>query len=148
MLANPLPLSFFDTYSLSIWSLGCKTLCIVMSFLVFWFICWSSSHVYFKKGPEYLIPLMEFLLYSLIPLMEFLLYSLISCNFLVLCGIVCFSFISTCLMVPASNICKLLFLRSFWVFLDFVVLFSPSFSIFHFSLLAWHIFLYYYYYYY
>ena len=32
----------------------CKILCIVIIFLVLWFICWSSSLVYFKNGPEYL----------------------------------------------------------------------------------------------
>ena len=52
-------------------SLGCKVLCI-MSFLVLWSICWSSSLDLFKNNPEYLssgtalgfIPFMKFLLYS------------------------------------------------------------------------------------
>ena len=35
-------LFFLDTYRLSSSSLWCKVLCIVMSFLVLWSICWSS----------------------------------------------------------------------------------------------------------
>ena len=42
MLASPLPHYFHGTYSLSTSSLGCKTLCIIMNFLVLWSICWSS----------------------------------------------------------------------------------------------------------
>ena len=34
--------------------LRCKTLCIAISFLLFWSIYWSSSLVHFKNGPEYL----------------------------------------------------------------------------------------------
>ena len=45
MLANPLP-SFLDTYSLSTSSMGCKALCMVISFLV---ICSRSSLVPFKN---------------------------------------------------------------------------------------------------
>ena len=47
-------LFFFYTYSLSTSSLGCNTLCMLISFLVLWSICLSSSLVHFKKGPEYL----------------------------------------------------------------------------------------------
>ena len=43
---------FLDTYSLSMSSLTCKALCIVMSFLVLWSICFSSSLVHFKNDPE------------------------------------------------------------------------------------------------
>ena len=32
----------------------CKALCIVICFLVPWSICWSSPHLHFKIGPEYL----------------------------------------------------------------------------------------------
>ena len=39
MLANPLPSSFLDTYSLFMSSLECKALLIVISFLVLWSIC-------------------------------------------------------------------------------------------------------------
>ena len=52
MQASSLPPSFLHTCSLSISSLGCKALRIVMSFLVFWSIC--SSFALYKNGPEYL----------------------------------------------------------------------------------------------
>ena len=45
--------SFFSWYSLSMSSLGCKVLCIII-FLVLWSICFSSSLVHFMYGPEYL----------------------------------------------------------------------------------------------
>ena len=61
-LASPLPPSFLDTYSLSTSSLGCNTLCMVISFLALWSICLSSSLVYFKNGPEYLTSGSVFLL--------------------------------------------------------------------------------------
>ena len=52
MLLSPLP--FLDTYSLSTSSLGCNALCMVISLIVLWSICLSSSLVHFRKGPEYL----------------------------------------------------------------------------------------------
>ena len=66
---SPSP-SLLDTYSLSTSSLGCNALCMVVSFLVLWSICLSSSLVLFNNGPEYLtrgtaqlfIPLTMFLL--------------------------------------------------------------------------------------
>ena len=54
MLASPLPPSFLGTYYLSTSSLGCNALCMVISFLVLWFICLSSSLIHMRKGPEYL----------------------------------------------------------------------------------------------
>ena len=54
MLPNPFPPSFLDTYSLSTSSLACNALIIVISFLVLWSICLSSSLVHFRKGLEYL----------------------------------------------------------------------------------------------
>ena len=42
------------TFNLSTSSLGCKALCMVISFLVLWYICLSSSQVHFKNGPDYL----------------------------------------------------------------------------------------------
>ena len=54
MLASPVPPSFLGTYNLSTSSLGCDALCMVISFLVLWSICWSSSLVHLRKGPEYL----------------------------------------------------------------------------------------------
>ena len=84
ILASLLPPSFLDTYSLSPSSLGCKALCnlrsswlrcgtrpnewgaqwdsnlgykalcMTISFRVLLSICWSSSLVHFRNGPEYL----------------------------------------------------------------------------------------------
>ena len=54
MQVSPLPPSFLDTYSLSTSSVGCKTLFLVINFLVLWSICSTSSLVHFKNGPEYL----------------------------------------------------------------------------------------------
>ena len=54
MLVTALPPSFLGTYSLFTSSLGCKALCIVVSFLVLWSICWSFYLVHFKNGPLYL----------------------------------------------------------------------------------------------
>ena len=45
-------LSFLGTHSLSMSSLGCNVLCMVISFLVLWSICLSSSLVHLRKGPE------------------------------------------------------------------------------------------------
>ena len=81
MLTRPLPPSFLETYSLSVSSLGCSALCIVISFLVLWSICRSSSLVHFKNGPEYLIMGTA---HVFIPLKRFLLQSLVSKSFLVL----------------------------------------------------------------
>ena len=44
---------FFFRYILSISSLGYKTLCIFIKFLVLWSVCLSFFLVDFKKGPEY-----------------------------------------------------------------------------------------------
>ena len=94
MLVSLLPPSFLDTYSLSTSSLECKALCIVISFLVLWFICLSSSVVYFKNGPEYRTRGTAQVFISFI---KFLLYSLASSGFLVLLryAFSTFSFIST-----------------------------------------------------
>ena len=62
-------------------SLDCKALCNVLSFLVLYLICWRSSLVHFKHGPEYLTKGTALVL---IPLMRFLLYSLVSNSFLLL----------------------------------------------------------------
>ena len=47
------PPSFLDPYIMFTWFLRYKVLCIVMSFLVLWSICWCSL-VNIKNGPEYL----------------------------------------------------------------------------------------------
>ena len=81
MLASPLPTSFLETYSLSMSSLGCSALCIIISFLVFLSICLSSSVVHFRKGPRYLTSGAG---QVFIPLIRFLQVSFVSSSFLVL----------------------------------------------------------------
>ena len=81
MLASALPPSFLDTYSLSMSSLECNALCMVISFLVLWSICLSSSLVHLRKGPEYLTRGTAQLF---IPLIRFLPESLVLSGFLVL----------------------------------------------------------------
>ena len=66
MLASPLPPSFLDTYSLSTSSLGCNDLCIVISFLVLWSICLSSSLVHLREGKNYMHSM--YLCFLLLPL--------------------------------------------------------------------------------
>ena len=102
MLASFLPLSFLYIYSVSTSSLGCNALCMVISVLVLWFICLSSSLVHFRKGPKYqtrstaqvFIPLISFLLDCYLILLKY--------SFLI------FSFICTCLMVSTSKMPKYL----------------------------------------
>ena len=48
---NSLPL--FSSLIMSKSSLGCKDLCMVISFLVLWSICLRSSLIHIKNGPEY-----------------------------------------------------------------------------------------------
>ena len=62
-------------------SLGCNTLCMVISFLVFWSICLSFCLVHLRKGPEYLT---RGTAQVFIPLMRFLLESFVSSSFRVL----------------------------------------------------------------
>ena len=46
--------SFFSWHMQSMYVIsGCKALCMVISFLVLWSICLSSSVVLFNNGPEY-----------------------------------------------------------------------------------------------
>ena len=106
-----------------------------MSVLVLWSIRWISSLVHFKNGSKYHTKEKALVF---IPLIRFLLCSLVSFSW----GN--FSFISACLMMFTSNIPKYLYVSfspSVLNFLYLVVLFLPSFFVFHFSLLAWHIFL-------
>ena len=109
MLANSLP-PFLAT------SLKCKALCIVMSFLVLWFICWSSSLIHFKNGPKYLS---MGTIQLFIPLMRFLPCGLVSDSFFRSPEVFffwIFSFIYAYIMVSASNItkyCWFPFLRMF-----------------------------------
>ena len=54
MLAFPLCPSFFDMNILSMSSLGCKFLYIVINFLVHWSIDMCYSLVHFKNGTKHL----------------------------------------------------------------------------------------------
>ena len=81
MLTNPILPAFLNTYSLSTSSLGCNALCMVVSFLVLWSICFSSSLVHFKNVPKYLT---RGTAQIFIPLIGFLLDSFVSSSFLVL----------------------------------------------------------------
>ena len=110
------PASSFSWHIQSVYvTSGCKTLNIVMLFLVLWFICFSFLLIHFKNGPEYLKCRTS---QAFILLMKSMLYSLVLNIFLVLlrCFYV-FSFISTCLVVSTSNISKYLY-----------VSFSPNIS--------------------
>ena len=106
MLVSSLP-SFLDIYSQSTSSLECKALCNVISFFVLSSICWSSSLVHFKNGPEYLtrrtaqvfIPFIRFC---------YIVWLLVAFSFFWDGLFKIFSFISTCLMLTASNIPKYL----------------------------------------
>ena len=84
-LSNPkccwlpfLPLFMTHVFLLSF---GFKPRCIVINFLVLWFIFLSSTIVYFKNGTEFLT---EETVQVFIPLMMFLLLSVVSRNFLIL----------------------------------------------------------------
>ena len=112
MLAGPLPTSILDKYSQSTSSLGCNALCMVISFLVLWSICLSSSQFHFKNDP------------SILPGRQprYLKLWQGSCNrvwsrviFWLFWDTFNIFFITCCLMVSASNIPKYL-----------LVSFSPS----------------------
>ena len=134
-MSSPLP-SLLDTYSLSMSSVGCKALYMVISFF----------DPFVEILPESISRLISSILQGRqprLPLMKFLLQSLVSRSFLVrqrysfyfslhfpLLNCVCFQY---------SHV-----LISFLLFScsDFLlILFLPLFVFFHFSLLAWHIFL-------
>ena len=136
MLASPLPPSFLETYSLSTSSLGCKALCIVISFLVLWPICLSSHLVHLRKGPEYPT---SGTAQVFIPLIRFLILCFVSSSFLVLLrySFWIFSFISVCLMVSASKMPKYL-LVSFSASIFILVQFRQLTAVCHFSLQALH----------
>ena len=126
MLAGPLRPSFLDTYSLSASSLGCKALCMVITFFVLWSVCWRSSLVYFKNGPEYLS---RGTAQVFIPSIRFLLYYFVSSRFLVLLKYSFYIFFSYFHLFDQlsvfSSICRFPFLRAFWLLLYLVVWLLP-----------------------
>ena len=106
MRASPSPPSFHDTYSLSLASLECNSLSIVITFLVYWSIYISSSRVHFKNDPDYHTRRTA-KMYIL--LTRFLLLIVVSLSFLVRLrySLFIFYFIA-CLMRSAFNIPKYL----------------------------------------
>ena len=136
-------LRLFFVHSLSTSSLGCKALSITISFLDLWSICWRSSFVHFKNGPEYLT---KGTAKVFIPLMRFLQCNLVSSRLLLLLRYSFFKFFLSspfvwwCRLLILPSISKFPLLRAFRFFLDLVVLFLPSFVVFRFSLSSGHIF--------
>ena len=137
MLASSLPLSFLDTYSLSMSSLGCKAFCIVINFLVF---CLSSfrvfqewSQIFYKRNWS----LMRILLQSLVSrsFLVFLTYSYLFLFFILLSPIVWWY-----LLPIFQSSCNSPSLQVFWFFLNFGLLFQPQFLLSHSSLSAEDIF--------
>ena len=126
-MASPLPPSILDTYCLSTSSLGCNALCMVISFLILWSICLSSSLVYFKNSPEYLMRgTAQVFISSEILLKKFF-----------------FSFFVVwwCQLPISPSICRCPFLWTFWSLLDLIVRLLTLCVVCHFPLLAWGIFL-------
>ena len=103
-----------NQYTMGTW----KALCIVMSFLILSSICWSSSLVHFKNGPENLTSGTH---QVFITLMRFLLRNLVSSSFLVLLRysfllFLSFSLVWWCPLAILLSISKFPFLWSFWFF--------------------------------
>ena len=61
MLTSSLLPTFLDTNSLFISSLGCRALCLVINFLVLWFICQSFPFVHCRNGLIIQLPSFLFL---------------------------------------------------------------------------------------
>ena len=143
MLASPLPLFFLGTYCLSTSSLGCNTLCMVISFLLLSSTCLSSSLVYLKEDPEHLT---WGTAQAFIPLTRFLLNSFVSSNFLVilrysyLIFFLSFLLVWCCQPPRCPTIFRFPFIRAFKSCLDLIVSFRQSDVVCYFSLLALHIF--------
>ena len=104
------------------------------SWVILFSICWSSSLVHFKNGPEYLTRGTE---HVFIPLMRFLLRSLLSSSSEEIFFLIFFFHLRMFdgVRFQYSSICEFHFLQAFWFLLDFVVLFLPPFVVFRFSLL-------------
>ena len=98
-MPRPLHHSFLDTYNLSTSSLGCQTLCIILSFFVLASICFSLVH--FKNGPAYLTRGTAKVFTAFIRLRQ---YFFVSSSFLILLRHSFFSLITTCLITLDSNI--------------------------------------------
>ena len=105
------PLYFLDIYSLSISTLICKALYIVINFLILSSICLCSTLVHCKNGPEYMTRVLP--CYLSIKC-DFFLQSLLSRSFLHVQTyyFLIFSFSADFLIF--LNICYFYFLEAFW----------------------------------
>ena len=136
MLASTFPPSSLDTYSLSMSSLGCKALCIFMSFLVLTLGLTNVPSILRGRTAQLFISLIRYLLCSLV-----------SSNFHVLLRYSLNIFflwtplVSWHPLLIFPSTCMLTFLQAFWFFRDLVVLFLPPFTLFCFSLSALYNFL-------
>ena len=121
---------FFPPLFLSVSFLGSKALYIVISFVVHWSVCPSSSLVYFKNGSVYLT---RETISVFIPLIRFLLQNLVSRCFLV--RLKYFFFLSSpfvwwCPFLIFPSKCNFPFLQTFWFYLHLAVIFLPLFLFF------------------
>ena len=128
MLASPIPPPFLDTYSLSMSSLRCKALCIVISFLALWHISWSYSLVHFNNGPEYLTRCLSLW-------WDFCCRALFREGFSFVGDTLSLFFLSSplvwwCSLLIFPNSSNFPFLRAFCFFFDFAVLFLSLFVFF------------------
>ena len=98
---DKLSFSFFSLHIPSVSCLGFKALRIIISFLVRWSICLSSSLFHFKNGPEYVTKVTAKIL-KLLTRLLLLIWLWVAFPF----SYSYFFFISTYLMLPASNILK------------------------------------------
>ena len=107
-----------------------------MSFLVLWFISWSSFLVHLRMAPEYFT---RGTAQVFVSLMRFLLCGLVLSSFLVVLGYLKKNFLSSllvwwCPLPILSSIRKFPFLRAFWfmklvsgcAFHEYVISLAPS----------------------
>ena len=124
------PPSFLDNYDLSMLYFGRKILCIVINFIILWFLCRDSAFVNFKNSLLYLTSGTD---QVLLPLMRFPLQSLVLRRFFPLSRAFFFFTFSPLvlwyLISIFANTCKVLLF-----FLDLVVQFLLLFVVFHFLL--------------
>ena len=138
MLACPLPLYFLGTYCLSSSSLGCKALYILMSFFFFVsgpfirVLLWSTlgmiPSIYWGGQPRYLSLWWDFC---------YVLWfrKVFSFSW----GILYYFFFHLHLLDGVRSQYSQIIVGFF--FSDLLILFLPSYVVFRFSLLTWHIFL-------
>ena len=138
MLVSPLRLSFLEKYSLSTSSLGCKSLCMVMSFL----FCSPFVKVLLSSTLRMVPSILRWYLFFLWDFCYVVWFHVV---FSLYWGILLWYFLSSpivwlCPLPIFPSICTFPFLWAFRFFLDLIVLFLPSFAIVRISLWAWNIF--------